>query len=135
MTVFDMWIGNLDDPGFDWNGGNWNDNVPKRESPSFPYSRGYYFLSNFFEWVEQTGCEYKQTDWGGWVNDPEILAAALLHDTLEDTDTSPEDLEPNFGEKVLNLVQEVTDDKRLEKGNRKASKSRGSSFRTYIHAK
>jgi len=55
----------------------------------------------------------------GEVNDPEILAAALLHDTLEDTDTSPDELEGQFGERVRKLVEEVTDDKKLPKQVRK----------------
>ena len=33
----------------------------------------------------------------GQIQDPEILAAALLHDTIEDTDTKPEELEKFFG--------------------------------------
>ena len=55
----------------------------------------------------------------GGVDDPEILAAALLHDTLEDTDTSPDELENKFGERVRKLVEEVTDDKKLPKQVRK----------------
>ncbi len=55
----------------------------------------------------------------GGVGDPEILAAALLHDTLEDTDTSPDELENKFGERVRKLVEEVTDDKKLPKQVRK----------------
>ena len=55
----------------------------------------------------------------GNVEDPEVLAAALLHDTIEDTDTKPEELIDNFGERVCNLVQEVTDDKTLPKLERK----------------
>lgn len=55
----------------------------------------------------------------GGINDPEILAAALLHDTLEDTDTSPEELKAEFGEKVCRLVEEVSDDKSLPKELRK----------------
>ena len=55
----------------------------------------------------------------GGVNDPEHLAAALLHDTLEDTETSPEELEAEFGPRVRRLVEEVTDDKRLPKAERK----------------
>ena len=55
----------------------------------------------------------------GNVEDPEVLAAALLHDTLEDTKTTPEELIDNFGERVCNLVQEVTDDKTLPKLERK----------------
>jgi len=55
----------------------------------------------------------------GNVEDPEVLAAALLHDTIEDTETEPEELIDNFGERVCRLVQEVTDDKTLPKLERK----------------
>jgi len=55
----------------------------------------------------------------GNVEDPEVLAAALLHDTIEDTKTTPEELIENFGERVCHLVQEVTDDKTLPKLERK----------------
>ena len=55
----------------------------------------------------------------GGVDDPEILAAALLHDTLEDTDTKPEKLEAKFGKKVCEYVLDVTDDKTLPKDERK----------------
>jgi (p)ppGpp synthase/HD superfamily hydrolase len=55
----------------------------------------------------------------GNINDPEILAAALLHDTLEDTETSPEELKATFGEKVCRMVEEVTDNKALSKAERK----------------
>ena len=55
----------------------------------------------------------------GRVDDPEILAAALLHDTLEDTKTEPEDLEAEFGKKVCEYVLDVSDDKTLPKDERK----------------
>ena len=55
----------------------------------------------------------------GNVEDPEVLAAALLHDTIEDTKTTPEELIDNFGERVCSLVQQVTDDKTLPKLERK----------------
>jgi len=48
-----------------------------------------------------------------------VLIAALLHDTLEDTATKPEEIKDNFGPEVLHLVQEVTDDKSLPKEMRK----------------
>jgi guanosine-3',5'-bis(diphosphate) 3'-pyrophosphohydrolase len=53
------------------------------------------------------------------INDCETLCAALLHDTIEDTDTSVEELVEAFGGPVASLVQEVTDDKRLPKAERK----------------
>ena len=53
------------------------------------------------------------------VADGEILAAALLHDTVEDTETSFEELEIRFGARVTAIVAEVTDDKALPKAERK----------------
>jgi len=53
------------------------------------------------------------------VTDPAILAAALLHDTIEDTDTTAAELEECFGSAVRGLVEEMTDDKSLEKAVRK----------------
>ncbi len=55
----------------------------------------------------------------GGVEDVEVLAAAVLHDTLEDTETSPEELEAVFGARVRSIVEEVTDDKSLPKAERK----------------
>ncbi len=51
--------------------------------------------------------------------DPITLAAALLHDTIEDTDTSAAELKAAFGEQVASVVVEVTDDKSLPKQVRK----------------
>lgn len=55
----------------------------------------------------------------GRVEDLEVLQASILHDTIEDTDTSPPELEAEFGSAVRRLVEEVTDDKRLPKQDRK----------------
>jgi guanosine-3',5'-bis(diphosphate) 3'-pyrophosphohydrolase len=55
----------------------------------------------------------------GGVADVEVLAAALLHDTIEDTDTSFDELRADFGERIAGMVAEVTDDKNLEKAERK----------------
>ncbi len=55
----------------------------------------------------------------GEVTDQEVLAAAMLHDTLEDTETTPEELENIFSARVRALVEEVTDDKSLPKEERK----------------
>ncbi|XP_014264849.2 guanosine-3',5'-bis(diphosphate) 3'-pyrophosphohydrolase MESH1 [Maylandia zebra] len=55
----------------------------------------------------------------GGVTDIEVLQAALLHDTVEDTDTTPAELEAKFGVTVARIVQEVTDDKSLPKQERK----------------
>jgi guanosine-3',5'-bis(diphosphate) 3'-pyrophosphohydrolase len=53
------------------------------------------------------------------VSDPLILQSALLHDTVEDTDTTPGDLERMFGPEVRDIVMEVTDDESLPKAERK----------------
>jgi len=55
----------------------------------------------------------------GGIADPEILSAALLHDTVEDTDTTPGELLDAFGPRIARIVAEVTDDKDLSKAERK----------------
>lgn len=55
----------------------------------------------------------------GGVRDTNTLVAALLHDTIEDTGTTPEEIRTQFGEDVLGLVLECTDDKSLPKAERK----------------
>ena len=50
---------------------------------------------------------------------PSLLQAAILHDTVEDTDTTFEEIEGIFGDDVMKLVEEVTDDKSLPKQERK----------------
>ena len=55
----------------------------------------------------------------GGVTDVEVLCAALLHDTVEDTDTTPQELAAAFGPRVARIVAEVTDDQALSKAERK----------------
>jgi GTP diphosphokinase / guanosine-3',5'-bis(diphosphate) 3'-diphosphatase len=55
----------------------------------------------------------------GDVDDPVALAAALLHDTIEDTETSYEELRGHFGDEIAEVVAEVTDTKWLKKRSRK----------------
>lgn len=55
----------------------------------------------------------------GGIYDPVTLCAALLHDTIEDTETSPEEIERRFGREICTVVLEVTDDKNLTKAERK----------------
>jgi len=55
----------------------------------------------------------------GRETDMNLLVAAILHDTIEDTETTPEEIETNFGRDVLDIVLEVTDDKTLTKDERK----------------
>lgn len=55
----------------------------------------------------------------GKVEDYDILIAALLHDTIEDTETTKEEIAELFGKRVSAMVLEVTDDKSLPKAERK----------------
>lgn len=55
----------------------------------------------------------------GGVVDVTVLCAAVLHDTIEDTETTSEELQAIFGPKVASVVMQVTDDKSLEKSLRK----------------
>lgn len=64
----------------------------------------------------------------GQVDDVEILAAALLHDVLEDTATRAFEVQRRFGERVTRIVREVSDDKRLPKVARKYLQVRGAPF-------
>jgi GTP diphosphokinase / guanosine-3',5'-bis(diphosphate) 3'-diphosphatase len=53
------------------------------------------------------------------IEDASVLAAALLHDTIEDTATTAEELTSAFGAEIAGIVLEVTDDKKLQKAERK----------------
>jgi guanosine-3',5'-bis(diphosphate) 3'-pyrophosphohydrolase len=55
----------------------------------------------------------------GGVDDVAVIAAALLHDTIEDTDTSYVELRGLFGDEIAEMVIEVTDTKWLKKMSRK----------------
>ena len=53
----------------------------------------------------------------------EMLVAAVLHDTVEDTDVTLADIKAQFGTKVMKLVEGLTDVSRPEDGNRKTRKA------------
>lgn len=55
----------------------------------------------------------------GEVYDIDIIMGAILHDTIEDTETTKKELIENFGERVTSYVLEMTDDKSLPKQERK----------------
>lgn len=56
----------------------------------------------------------------GGITDPVVICAALLHDTVEDTETTFDEIEEEFGKAIADVVREVTDDKALPKAERKA---------------
>ncbi|MEJ2503988.1 MAG: HD domain-containing protein [Gemmatimonadota bacterium] len=58
------------------------------------------------------------------VTDPVTLEAAILHDTLEDTETTPDEIEQTYGPDVRDVVLEVTDDKGLSKRERRDAQIR-----------
>ncbi|CAF0732847.1 unnamed protein product [Adineta steineri] len=53
------------------------------------------------------------------IKDIDLLIVALLHDTVEDTETTHEELQQEFGTRIADLVAELTDDKNLPKAERK----------------
>ena len=55
----------------------------------------------------------------GGITDLVTLMAAVLHDTIEDTKTTPAELDEQFGQTVRKVVEEMTDDKSLDKAVRK----------------
>lgn len=55
----------------------------------------------------------------GGITEEDVLVAAVLHDTVEDTKTTLEEIEANFGPRVRSIVAEVTDDKSDSKIKRK----------------
>ena len=53
------------------------------------------------------------------ITDVEVICGALLHDTVEDTETKQEEIESEFGSAIKDIVMDVTDNKDLEKHERK----------------
>ena len=53
---------------------------------------------------------------------PEMICAAYLHDVVEDTDVTIDEIEREFGDTVANLVYWLTDISKPEDGNRAARK-------------
>ena len=55
----------------------------------------------------------------GRVLDVVVLSAAMLHDTIEDTATTADEIETLFGPRIAAVVVEVSDDRSLDKATRK----------------
>lgn len=66
MTDCCVYIGDLGDPKFKWEGGDWSGNVPRWLSSEFPPMSGHYNEA-FHRWVKSNGVTCEQTDFGGWV--------------------------------------------------------------------
>ena len=56
-------------------------------------------------------------------SDDSMLAAALLHDTIEDTSVTEADVKKEFGDRIAQLVVELTDISKPEDGNRATRKA------------
>lgn len=67
----------------------------------------------------------------GGINDEDLIAAALLHDVIEDTDTTHADLVNIFNKKVADIVLEVSDDKHKPKAERKILQVKNASSLSY----
>lgn len=65
------------------------------------------------------------------ITDVDILISAVLHDTVEDTDTSFEEIEENFGKKIREIVEECSDDKGLPSYERKLKQIEKAPFSSY----
>ena len=65
------------------------------------------------------------------VTDEDVLIAAVLHDVLEDTKTTENDVLQRFGQKVLGIVKEVTDDPMLNRDEKKARQVTQGSAKSY----
>jgi hypothetical protein len=104
MTYCSTYIGDLEDPEFKWEGGDWNGNIPPRLSPVFPPGPAHYH-STFDAWVDQAGVTSKQTDFDGWmarVSKPQILDFIEFCYGREITDAV---------EKLINFVHTLDDAK------------------------
>lgn len=82
MTIHNVYISDLDDPKFNWDGGDWNGNVPRPLSPSFPPAGATFNLfCHVMNAIQRGELPGKQTDFGGWVarvRKPRLVR--LLHD-------------------------------------------------------
>lgn len=65
------------------------------------------------------------------VSDDDVLIAAVLHDTLEDTDTKDDDLRFKFGDRVLSIVKEVTDDPSMDRAAQKRAQVSNGPHKSY----
>lgn len=63
--MLNVYIGFLDDKDFNYEGGDWNGNVPKRQSPFFPFGNDAYFM--LLKKIKNDDYEGKKTDWSGYV--------------------------------------------------------------------
>ena len=88
MTFCSTYIGDLEDPSFKWEGGDWSGNIPRNISPKFPHASEHY-NGRFHSWVSKSDVICKQTDFDGWVarvNKKQILD--YLHYCYDDDESA-----------------------------------------------
>jgi len=68
------------------------------------------------------------------ITDPVVICAALLHDTVEDMETTLAQWQERFGKAIAGVVMEVTDDKNLPKAERKRLQTPRAHFRQGLRA-
>src|SRR5213592_787316 len=66
------------------------------------------YINHPIAWAQVVSGESK-------LGDQDVLIAAVLHDTLEDTKNTVAELRNKFGKRIASIVMEVTDNKRLRK--------------------
>lgn len=66
MTSFDLYIGDLDDPKFHWDGGDWNGNSP-RGATDVHVNVNRFTFGEFTNMIDAGELPGKKTDWGCWV--------------------------------------------------------------------
>jgi (p)ppGpp synthase/HD superfamily hydrolase len=97
-------------------------------SPHFSFALGFATCAHRCQQRKYTGepyvnhCESVARIVAAYTPDQEVIAAAVLHDTVEDTDVTLAEIEATFGPRVAKLVGEVTDVSRPEDGNRETRK-------------
>ncbi len=64
----------------------------------------------------------------GKIDDPIIIASAILHDVIEDTETTSDEIEKEFGNNIASIVEELTDNQNFEKQKRKKIQIKNAPF-------
>lgn len=85
------YVGDLNDERFKWEGGNWNGNVPKRQSPEIWFSHDVQRI--MLKRIEEGKLVGKQTDWGAYVAK---ATRKDIEDIINTIETDMKDIIKNF---------------------------------------
>jgi hypothetical protein len=104
----EVYIGDLSDPEFDYENGNWSGNIPKRISDFFPDPHTIFFgIVNKIEKGELTG---KQTDWGSWTA---ILYPSEITDVIKELYGAEACTKNKYIRSVLIFVKQLDNEKQF----------------------